>query len=346
MLGAKEEGFKKFKKKAKTKFFSIRKTLNPFQKKKEARAVTDIARVFRGFHQRGRAKMKKRAKVRERRKRVRRRRHRSCIRVQALFRGRLARLRMGNIRGNSAAVMIQKRWRGKAARSSSYEYAMEVHVAKLLQRHWRGRQARLRFKAAMQARRSMNACIIPAQRVARRFLSVRKMERRRERIRYYACLKHSGEVEAMVARRNAMDRTLIERGARARRRIKENPLGVGAAGKKMVVAGKARGALQELFIHLAHLGGKMSERVGTMGFSKLMKDSPGLVDGKLVRGTDCDTLFFKVLAGEEGQKKLDFRMFGNALRRMAQLRYPDLQVRKGRRGGKETARVCSVVGVS
>ena len=62
-----------------------------------------------------------------------------------------------------------------------------------------------------------------------------------------------------------------------------------------------------------------------------MKDSPGLVDGKLVRGTDCDTLFFKVLAGEEGQKKLDFRMFGNALRRMAQLRYPDLQVRKRRR---------------
>ena len=57
---------------------------------------------------------------------------------------------MGNIRGNSAAVMIQKRWRGKAARSSSYEYAKEVHVAKLLQRHWRGRQARLRFKAAMQ----------------------------------------------------------------------------------------------------------------------------------------------------------------------------------------------------
>ena len=109
----------------------------------------------------------------------------------------------------------------------------------------------------------MNACIIPAQRVARRFLSVRKMERRRERIRYYACLKHSGEVEAMVARRNVMDRTLIERGARARRRIKENPLGLGAAGKKMVVAGKARGALQELFIHLAHLGGKMSERVGT-----------------------------------------------------------------------------------
>ena len=63
VLEAKEEGFKKFKKKAKTTFFSIRKTLNPFQKKKEARAVTDIARVFRGFHQRGRAKKKKRAKV-------------------------------------------------------------------------------------------------------------------------------------------------------------------------------------------------------------------------------------------------------------------------------------------
>ena len=76
-----------------------------------------------------------------------------------------------------------------------------------------------------------------------------------------------------------------------------------------------------------------------------MKDSPGLVDGKLVRGTDCDTLFFKVLAGEEGQKKLDFRMFGNALRRMAQLRYPDLQVRKRRReAGKKQCAVAYVVG--